>query len=134
MKKQSFCVLALKRINEFERAVSIRLYNLITLRFSLYFPIDNEHYIEKPYCSVDYIVLQNDMWQSRECSVRDYIDVDNKSFIIYTVPYALSSDRFLRNYTFIAARQSEFVDMKAFETLFWECTYFKGSASEIAGC
>ena len=127
-------VLALERINEFERAISIRLYNLITLQFTLHFPIDHEHYKEKPYSSEDYVYLQNDTWQSRGWLVRDYIDVENKCFMIYTVPYTLSSDRSLCNYTFIAAQQPEFVNMKASEILFWECTYFKPSASKIAQC
>ena len=67
-------------------------------------------------------VLKNDAWQSRGWFVHDYIDTDQKRFIIYTVPYALSYHRSLRNHTFIAAQQPNFVDLKTHQPLKWTCT------------
>jgi hypothetical protein len=112
----------------FERAISIRLYNLITLQFVLRFPIDMDLHNNKSDCSREYAVLQNDLWQSRGWFVRDYIDIGNKLFIIYTTPYALSDDRFLRNYTFIAAQQPDLVNLKTHRLLSWTCTHSDPSA------
>ncbi len=64
--------------------------------------------------------------------MRDYIDIEKKYFTIYTVPYALSSDRSLRNHAFIAAQQPEYVNSKTYELLSWTCTYINRSASDIA--
>lgn len=123
-----FSISALTRINRFERAISIRLYNLITLQFVLRFPINIDLYNNEPYCSRDYTILQNDLWKSRGWFVRNYIDIEKKFFIIYTVPYSLSSDRFLRNHTFIAAQQSDFVNLKTYQLLSWICNDANSSA------
>jgi hypothetical protein len=117
-----FSISALRCITNFERAISIRLYNLITLQFVLHFPINNDLYNNKSYCSEDYAILKNELWQSRGWFVRDYIDINLKHFIIYTVPYPLSYNRSLRNHTFIAAQQPDFVDLKTYQLLSWTCT------------
>ncbi len=124
-----FSLSELTCITEFERAISIRLYNLITLRFVLRFPIDIDIHSNTSYCSRDYAILQNDLWQSRGWFVHNYIDIDQKRFIIYTVPYALSCDQVLRNHTFIAAQQPDFVDLKTNRLLSWTCTNSNLSAT-----
>jgi len=123
-----FSISALTRINRFERAISIRLYNVTKFQFVLRFPINIDLYNNEPYCSQDYAILQNELWQSRGWFVRDYIDTEKKLFIIYTIPYALSSDRFLRNHNFIAAQQSAFVDLKTYQLLSWICKDANSSA------
>jgi hypothetical protein len=112
---------------EFERAISIRLYNLITLQFVLRCPIDIVLHNNDSYCPRDYDILKNDLWQSRGWFVRDFIDTDQKRLIIYTVPYALSDHRSLRNHTCIAAQQSNSVDLKTYQLLSWTCTISKPS-------
>jgi hypothetical protein len=70
----------------------------------------------------EYSILQNDLWKSRGWFIREYIDTHRKTFIIYTVPYALSYDHALHNHTFIAAQQRDSVDLKTYEVLSWKCT------------
>ena len=122
-----FSISAITRLNEFERAISIRLYNLITLQFVIRFHIAYTN----PYCAKDYAILQNDAWQSRGWFVRDYVDIQTRDFIIYTVPYILSSDRHLRNHTSIAAQQPDNVNSKTYELLIWTCSGIPRNSSDI---
>lgn len=114
--------LALTHIIEFERAITIRLYNLVTLQFALHFPIDIFLHDNETQRMASLAVLQNDAWQSRGWYVRDHFDTDQKIFVIYTIPYALSYDCSLRNHTFVAAQQPDFVDLKTHHPLLWTCT------------
>ena len=107
------------------------MYNLITLQFILRFRIGHDQYNKKPYCAEDYSILQNDMWQSRGWFVRHHIDTQTKRFIIYTVPYILTSDLYLRNHTCIAAQQPEYVNSKTYELLTWTCSGIQRTASDI---
>jgi hypothetical protein len=122
-----FSISAITRLDEFERAISIRLYNLITLQFTIRFRFAYTN----PYCVEDYSILQNDMWQSRGWFVRHYIDTQTKRFTIYTVPYILSSDLYLRNHTCIAAQQPEYVNSKTYELLTWTCSGIQRTAFDI---
>ncbi len=113
---------ALTRIAKFERAITIRLYNLVTLKFTLHFPIGIFLHNNKTQWTEDLAILKNDAWQSQGWFVRDYFDTDQKRVIIYTIPYALSYDHSLRNHTFIAAQQPDFVDLTTHQPLLWTCT------------
>ena len=90
----------------------------MNFRFVLRFPIcvGDETNVKQ-----NYKVLQNDRWISRGWLVRDYIDVEDKVFIIYTIPYSFSSDFVLRTHTFLAAKHPEFVDFKTSSAHCWIC-------------
>jgi len=124
-----FSISALTSITRLERAISIRLYNLITLQFVLRFPLDVVFHSNEPYFSLDYAILKNELWQSRGWFVRDCIDTDQNRLIIYTVPYALSYDPSLRNQTFMVAEEPNFVDFKTYQLLSWICTDVNLSAT-----
>ena len=47
--------------------------------------------------------------------------MEDNAFIIYTIPYPLSSDSFLQTHTFLAAKHPEFVDFKASTAHRWIC-------------
>ncbi|CAF4038404.1 unnamed protein product [Rotaria magnacalcarata] len=115
---------------EFERAISIRLYNLVNLQFVLHFQFDTVLQNNEWSMWQGLDLLKNDLWQSRGWFVNDYIDTDEKRFIVYTVPYALSYVRSLRNHTFIAAQQPNSVDLKTDQLLLWTCT--DSNPSEVA--
>ena len=121
-KSKFFVFLALTRLAEFERAISIRLYNLITLQFALRFPIDSDSDNEESYGTRDISIFQNDTWHSRGWFVRDFIDTAQKYFIVYTIPFALSYHHSVRNHTFIDSQRPEFMDLKRHEVLLWTCT------------
>ncbi len=123
-----FSISAITRLDEFERAISIRLYNLITLQFTIRFRFAYTN----PYWVEDYAILQNDAWKSRGWFVRDYVDIGKMCCTLYTVPYILSSDRYPRNHTFIAAQQPEYVNSKTYELLTWTCSGIQRNASDIA--
>lgn len=59
-----FSISDLTQITNFERAISIRLYNLITLQFILRFPMNSVFSNDKLYSSHDCTIFQNDLWQS----------------------------------------------------------------------
>ncbi|CAF2136780.1 unnamed protein product [Rotaria magnacalcarata] len=107
---------------EFERAISIRLYNLVKLQFVLHFQFDTVLQNNDLHMLQGLDVLKNDLWQSRGWFVNDYIETDQKRFIVYTVPYALSYVRSLLNHTFIVAQQPNSVDLKTHQVLLWTCT------------